>query len=66
MQKPRRTLKGFMGDLETLPLSATPLGLRERMENGEREARHEKCMQLDAEMTQARLLYSVARVSYQQ
>lgn len=65
MQKPQWTLEGFMGDLETLPLNATPLGLRERMENGEREARHEKCMQLDAEMTQARLLDSVARVSYQ-
>lgn len=60
VQKPQWTLEGFTRDLETIPLDATPLVLQKKMENGEREARHEKPVQLDADMTQARLLDSVA------
>lgn len=66
MQKPQWTLEGFTGDLETVPLNATLLVLQKRMENGEREAKHEKPVQLDVEMTQARLLDLVAHVLYQQ
>lgn len=60
VQKPQWTLEGFTRDLETIPLDATPLVLQKKMENGEREARHEKSMQLDADMTRAKLLDLVA------
>lgn len=60
MQKPQWTLEGFAGDLQTVPHNVTPLVLWKRMENGEREARREEPVQLDVEMTQARLLDSAA------
>lgn len=66
VQKPQWTPEGFAEDLETIPLNAAPPALQKRMENGEREARHETPMQLDVEMACARLLALDARVLYRQ